>query len=104
VTLAGAYEQRIKEGKIVLTDEAELATETLTRVSIRRLSFFLKCLEENNLWDEAERYLADMGLTDVTISSEPIAAIQDLFRRKIAEGEQLNARARRMAACTGCGG
>jgi hypothetical protein len=86
----------------MVTDQAGLATETLTRVSIRRLSFVMKCLAENNLWDEAERYLAELGLTDITISSEPIAAIQGLLIRKIAEGEQLNARARRIASCGSC--
>jgi hypothetical protein len=62
----------------------------------------MKGIAENNLWSEIESLLKEMGCTEVIISSEPIAAVQELFSRKMTSGEQLSSRGRRVAFCS-CG-
>lgn len=80
----------------------DLNVENLTRVSVRRFSFLMKCIAENNMWDEVELYLEELGCTDVIVSVEPIGAVQELFKRKIAAGEQLSPRTKVVIEC-GCG-
>lgn len=77
--------------------------DNLTQISIRRFSFFMKFIAENNLWDEAELYLEDHGCQEIVVSSEPIAAIQNLVKEKSA-GEPVNKRGLRVMASITCGG
>jgi len=76
----------------------------LTQISVRRFSFFMKCIAENDLWDEAEIWLEELGCTEIRVSSEPIAAVQELLKRKVNEGEPLSARTKLVAESAGCGG
>ena len=57
----------------------ELDVENVTRVPVRRFAFFMKAIADNDLWDEVEFHLEDLGCTEVMVSSEPIAAIQELL-------------------------
>jgi hypothetical protein len=77
--------------------------ENVGRVSVRRFSFFMKGIAENNLWSEIESLLEEMGCTEVVISSEPMAAVQELLKRKVTSGEHLSPRGLR-AAASDCGG
>jgi hypothetical protein len=81
----------------------DMNIKKLTQISVKRFSFFMKCIAENDLWDEAELRLEELGCTEIRVSSEPIAAVQELLKRKADEGEQLSARGRRVAECV-CGG
>ncbi len=77
----------------------ELDVENVTRVPVRRFAFFMKAIADNDLWDEVEFHLEDLGCTEVMVSSEPIAAIQELLSSKVAAGEQLSSRTKRVAEC-----
>jgi hypothetical protein len=84
------------------SERVAVNVENVTRVSVRRFAFFMKGIAENDLWDEVQLHLEDLGCTEVVVSSEPIAALQELVARQLAEGEQLSPRAKRVAQC-GCG-
>lgn len=81
------------------SDQVRLDIENVRRVSVRRFSFFMKGVAENNLWSEIQSLLEEMGCTEVIISSEPIAAVQELLSRKVTSGEQLSSRGMRVAHC-----
>jgi hypothetical protein len=87
---------------VMSSGQAEYNAENLTKVSVRRFSFFMKCIAENNLWDEVELHLEDLGCTELIISHEPITAVQELLKTKVSAGEQLSSRTPRVIA-SGCG-
>jgi len=64
----------------------------------------MKYIAEGNLWDEFEAHLEDEGYTELMISAEPIAAMQDLIRQKVATGNEVHKRGQRFMDSIGCGG
>lgn len=74
--------------------EAPLNILNLANPSVRQFKVFLKALAENDLWEEIERDLVKRGCRELLISIEPIRAIQELLRQKIAKGHSLTAQAK----------
>lgn len=57
------------------TERGRIDISRLSQISLRRFSFFMRYIAENNLWDEAEAHLEEHGCTDLMVSGEPILAI-----------------------------
>ena len=89
----------------VESDEPDaVAAEKLTRVSINRLAFVMKGLAENNLWDEAERYLEESGCRDLLMSEAPIRLLQAMIRERVGAGAAVGKRVGRFMNSATCGG
>jgi len=73
--------------------------ESLSRVSVKQFSFFMKSIAENELWEEVEFYLDQNGVVDIVVSAAPVLAVQELLQQKIQSGETLSPRGRRVALC-----
>lgn len=78
--------------------------EPVSRVPINRFFFVMKALAKDNLWHEVKDYLADHGYADVLVSSEPIALIQDLLKKKVSAGEFVAKRGKRFMGSISCFG
>lgn len=88
-----------------LSRQSDLLKEELVgRVEIRRFFFVMRALAKENLWSEAKDYLADHGYTDVMISSEPVALLQQLLREKLADGRFVGKRGQRFVGSISCFG
>jgi hypothetical protein len=56
----------------------------LTQTSMTQFRAFMKFVADNNLWDEAEARLNELGYKEIIVSAEPINVIRQLPQEKVA--------------------
>jgi hypothetical protein len=56
----------------------------LTQTSMTQFRAFMKFVADNNLWDEAETRLKELGYKEIIVSAEPINVIRQLLLEKVA--------------------
>lgn len=66
---------------------------TLSETGIENFRIFLKFLADNNLIDEAAKYLTEKGHTNVRISLEVIKDVQEFIQKEFENRGEVTAEA-----------
>jgi hypothetical protein len=78
----------------------------LTNTTIEQFKEFMKFIADNKLWEDVEQHLKSKGITEIDVSSAPIAAIRLFITDRLLASARLDrhgqAQALAIARCT-CG-